>query len=191
MKSDTLPITDMLLFLAARIELSRTIIEPALKEGKIVISDRYDLSTLAYQGYGNDLVKEYLELDKSLEKFYVKPDNRLVLLINDDTYKKRRALRGVDNRLDNLGDVIEARIRQCYIDYAYKDKINIPIGAESSEQVVWRHIENWLALEFIPTWARRQSDNGFYKDSLLSYYTKDPPFKFFFKPTNQIVQINT
>lgn len=41
---------EMLLFMAARAELVRRVIAPALEAGRIVIADRYHDSTLAYQG---------------------------------------------------------------------------------------------------------------------------------------------
>lgn len=44
-----------LLFAADRAQHVRTVIQPALKEGKIVITDRFSDSSLAYQGYGKQL----------------------------------------------------------------------------------------------------------------------------------------
>ena len=46
------PETEMLLFMAARAELVRRVIAPALAAGRTVIADRYHDSTLAYQGGG-------------------------------------------------------------------------------------------------------------------------------------------
>lgn len=55
-------ITDVYLFAAARAELFSTIIIPALKEGKVVVSDRSVVSSMVYQGLvggiGIDTVKE-------------------------------------------------------------------------------------------------------------------------------------
>lgn len=51
----THPWTEALLYLAARKEHMDKIVEPALRKGKIVISDRYLDSTLAYQGSGRGL----------------------------------------------------------------------------------------------------------------------------------------
>ena len=46
------PLTNVLLFTAARVELWKKIAEPVLKRGGVVISARNYWSTLAYQGYG-------------------------------------------------------------------------------------------------------------------------------------------
>lgn len=46
---------ELFLFLAARAQHVEEIIKPALKEGKVVISDRFSDATLAYQGYGREI----------------------------------------------------------------------------------------------------------------------------------------
>ena len=51
---------DALLFMAARAQLVERVIEPALAQGIVVISDRYLDSTLAYQGFGGELGLEEL-----------------------------------------------------------------------------------------------------------------------------------
>ncbi|MGB9689817.1 dTMP kinase [Thermogutta sp.] len=49
---------ETLLYMAARAQLASEIIRPALEAGKIVVSDRYLLSNIAYQGYGGGLSVE-------------------------------------------------------------------------------------------------------------------------------------
>ncbi|MFW6202012.1 MAG: dTMP kinase, partial [Gemmatimonadota bacterium] len=49
---DVPPRAELLLVLAARAALIERVVAPALEEGRIVVSDRFELSTLAYQGYG-------------------------------------------------------------------------------------------------------------------------------------------
>lgn len=58
--------TELLLYLAARAELVRQKIEPALRQGKVVVLDRYEDSTLAYQGFGGGLP---LRVIRSLSRF--------------------------------------------------------------------------------------------------------------------------
>jgi len=69
------PETEALLFAADRFEHVMTIIEPALKRGRIVISDRYLYSSLAYQGAGG------LDLDwiREMNQFAPKPDLSILL----------------------------------------------------------------------------------------------------------------
>ena len=47
--------TELLLILAARASVVREVVEPALASGKWVLSDRFDLSSFAYQGYGRGI----------------------------------------------------------------------------------------------------------------------------------------
>ncbi len=47
--------SELLLILAARAAFVRDVVDPALARGDVVIADRFDLSTLAYQGYGRGL----------------------------------------------------------------------------------------------------------------------------------------
>ncbi len=69
------PETEALLFAADRFEHVKTVIEPALKRGRIVISDRYFYSSLAYQGAGG------LEVDwiREMNRFAPKPDLGILL----------------------------------------------------------------------------------------------------------------
>ena len=57
--------TELLLFQTSRSELVSKVIKPNLKEGRIVITDRYTDSSIAYQGYGGGLD---IELIKNLNK---------------------------------------------------------------------------------------------------------------------------
>src|SRR4030043_439724 len=49
------PLTELMLFNASRAQLVNDVIQPALKSGQVVISDRYADSTIVYQGYGRGL----------------------------------------------------------------------------------------------------------------------------------------
>ena len=56
--SDLQPISELLLYFASRVQNLAEVINPALAEGKIVISDRFTDATVAYQGYGRALGAE-------------------------------------------------------------------------------------------------------------------------------------
>lgn len=49
------PLSELLLFMTCRAQLTRQIVEPALAAGNVVISSRHRMSSLAYQGYGRGL----------------------------------------------------------------------------------------------------------------------------------------
>ena len=80
--------TEMLLFLASRAENVRLIILPALKEGKLVISDRFYDSTTAYQGYGRGIDLKIINYLNSLVVRTAIPD--LTFILDIDPYEGLR-----------------------------------------------------------------------------------------------------
>ena len=73
------PISELLLFQAARTELIEKVIFPALNSNKIVVVDRYKDSTLAYQGFGRGLDMELITLLNSVTTKNLEPDLTILL----------------------------------------------------------------------------------------------------------------
>ena len=90
------PLTNVLLFTAARVELWKKIAEPVLKQGGIVISARNYWSTLAYQGYGEGISRsKIIKITKELlPDKYVHPDYGFILTVSDEERLKRQKARG-------------------------------------------------------------------------------------------------
>ena len=74
------PLTELLLFEAARSQYTAELVRPALEEGKIVISDRFYDSTVVYQGYAGGLPITLIERMNSLATDNLVPD--LTFIIN-------------------------------------------------------------------------------------------------------------
>ena len=90
------PLTNVLLFTAARVELWKKIAEPILKRNGIVISARNYWSTLAYQGYGEGVSRnKIIRITKDLlpEKYY-NPDYGFILVVSDEVRLARQKNRG-------------------------------------------------------------------------------------------------
>ncbi len=90
------PLTNVLLFTAARVELWKKIAEPVLKNGGVVISARNYWSTLAYQGYGEGVSRsKIIHITKELlpEK-YVHPDYGFIIVVPDEVRLARQKTRG-------------------------------------------------------------------------------------------------
>ena len=75
---DVRPMAELFLYEASRAQHTQEKILPALQEGKIVLCERYTMSTCAYQGYGRnidlktiDTLKGYLELTKKTKNAYL------------------------------------------------------------------------------------------------------------------------
>lgn len=93
---DLEPLTNVLLFTAARVELWKKIAEPALRAGDIVISTRNYWSTLAYQGYGEGISRsKIIRLTKDLlpDKYFT-PDYGFILTVPDKVRLARQRNRG-------------------------------------------------------------------------------------------------
>lgn len=90
------PLTNVLLFTAARLELWHKIATPVLAAGGIVISARNWWSTLAYQGYGEGVSRhKIIRLTKDLlPTSYVQPTHGLILSTSDAIRKDRFKSRG-------------------------------------------------------------------------------------------------
>lgn len=93
---DLEPLTNVLLFTAARVELWRKIAEPVLKRGGIVISARNYWSTLAYQGYGEGVSRsKIIKITKdTLPEKYFTPDYGFILTVPDEVRLARQKERG-------------------------------------------------------------------------------------------------
>ncbi|MEO0241047.1 MAG: dTMP kinase [candidate division WOR-3 bacterium] len=68
------PYSELFLFLVARRENVKRIITPALREGKIVICDRFDDSTFAYQGFGRNIPLRFITRVNKLITEEIKPN---------------------------------------------------------------------------------------------------------------------
>ncbi len=104
------PDSEALLFAADRAEHVHRLIEPSLREGKIVISDRYFYSSLAYQ-WARGLDLQWL-ID--LNRFAPRAD--LVILLDLPVEESVKRLRGrkVKSEFDRIVE-LQRRVRENYI----------------------------------------------------------------------------
>ena len=93
------PYTELLLFYAARTQLLKEVVWPALSSGVWVLADRFELSTFAYQGGGRQLD---LSVIKTLSDLFVnvQPDLTLFLDISPKQGLERALVRGQLDRIE-------------------------------------------------------------------------------------------
>ena len=109
--------TEILLYSASRAQHVAQQIRPALAAGRIVISDRYADSTLAYQGYGRGLNLETLRRITSFATGGLTPDLTLYLDITPEEGLQRRQSGGGEwNRLDAEAIEFHQRVRAGYLE---------------------------------------------------------------------------
>ena len=78
-------VSELFLFEAARAQLVRTVILPALSAGRVVVADRYVASTVAYQVYGRELDRNLVDRLNSEATGGLMPDLTVVLDLPVDT----------------------------------------------------------------------------------------------------------
>lgn len=102
---------EALLFAAARAELVRWVIRPALEEGRVVVSDRYLDSSIAYQGAARGLGEEEIERINRVATGGLTPD--LTLLLELDT-EAAAARGGEDDRFEREGSELQEQVATAY-----------------------------------------------------------------------------
>ncbi len=111
------PRTELHLILAARAAYVAEIVEPALAAGKWVVSDRFDLSTFAYQGYGTGIDGERIASMNHDVTSGLTPDLYLVLDLPVEEARARRA--GEErswDRFESAGLAFLRRVRRGYLE---------------------------------------------------------------------------
>jgi dTMP kinase len=105
------PESEALLFAAARSELVSHVILPALDEGRVVVSDRFLDSSLAYQGGARGLGIEDVERVNHFATRGLRPDLTFLLDIPPDVAAQRA---GEADRFEDEGVELQAAVRDAY-----------------------------------------------------------------------------
>src|SRR6266567_8083876 len=109
------PVAELFLILAARGDLVHQVIRPALEAGQVVVADRFDLSTMAYQVAGGGLPAEDVTRANRLATGGLVPDVMLVLDVPVEVGRARqRAARKVQDRLERQDDAFHRRVLEAY-----------------------------------------------------------------------------
>lgn len=119
------PRAEMLLYMAARAQLVAEVIRPALARGEWVVSDRYLLANIVYQGYAGGLDPETIRNIGGVATGGVMPDLVLVLDVDLETASRRLA-RPLD-KLENRGSDYRERLRAGFRAEADRDPARIEI----------------------------------------------------------------
>lgn len=109
------PRAELLLYAADRAQHVATLIRPALADGKIVISDRYADSALAYQGYGRGLDLTALRQIMVFATSGLQPDLTFFLDLDPQQGLARRAQAGASNRFEAQTLEFHRRVREGYL----------------------------------------------------------------------------
>ena len=128
------------LFSAARRELWREKIQPALERGEIVLSARNYISTLVYQGRGEGFDEsEILRLTKLFtDERYLCPDIMIILSLSHDKRAKRIAMRGElknPDTFESRGQDFQEKVDDGYLEIAKDYDIPVVLADGNVEEV--------------------------------------------------------
>jgi dTMP kinase len=144
------PISELLLFSAARKELVEKVIMPAIKENKIIICDRFSDSTIAYQHYGRKIPMKIVQQIISLSTQNLKPDMTILLDIDFQLAMKRK--KGNLDYLEKESVTFHKNIRNGYKKLAkLEPKRWIEINASQEQEIISEEIiskiKKWITNE--------------------------------------------
>jgi dTMP kinase len=109
------PVSELFLYLAARADLVQTLIRPALAEGRVVLSDRFALSTEAYQMAGRGLPPEVVMPANRAAADGLVPDLTLILDLAPEVGQARQVAGGKSlDRLDQESVEFHRRVSRYY-----------------------------------------------------------------------------
>jgi dTMP kinase len=139
--------TMALLFAADRMDHVESEIDPFISQGGIVVSDRYDASSLAYQSVSSGAEsREAVEWIRVLNRYVRRPDLTVVLDLPADVAADRRMLRGEAAQLYDQNEVQRA-LAAFYKDLAKhmpNDRVAVVDAGGSVEEV---HARVWAAFQ--------------------------------------------
>ena len=140
---------ELFLILAARADLVDRIIRPALEAGQVVLADRFDLSTRAYQVAGRGLPADEVDAALRLATGGLVPDLTMVLDVPVELGRERqRRARKVKDRFEREDDAFHERVRAAYARASGPGVVHI--DATPSKPVVleaaWRELAAVTAL---------------------------------------------
>ena len=136
--------SEMLLYMAARAQLVEELIRPALEDGKTVLSDRYLLANVVYQGYGGGLDVPTLWKVGRIATGGLMPELTVLLDISPEAAAAR-----IDRPLDRMerqGDEFNGRVRHGFLAEAAAAPERIAvIDAAGSIEAVQREIRDCVS----------------------------------------------
>lgn len=143
------PMTEMLLYAASRAQHVEQVIRPALAEGRIVISDRFTDSSIAYQGYGRNLGDLVARVNREASR-NLQPDLTF-LLITEPEHMRGRVASGQEDRMEAEGNVFHQKVLEGFLEIQKKNaerivkidgRLSIPEIAQRIQEKVFERIRS-------------------------------------------------
>lgn len=136
---DVRPVAELLLYEASRAQHTQEKIIPALQEGKIVICERYTMSTAAYQGYARGLDLKMIDTLNKIATTGLEPDLTLVFLMSDKYFSSRGEYLFSD-RLEREDKEFRQNMRQGYKDLVGRTKNAYLLDADEDVDMIHNRV---------------------------------------------------
>jgi len=133
------PTTELLLYAADRREHVRQVIEPALRAGRAVISERFAASTAAYQGYGRGLDLKLIQMLNKSAAGRVRPDLTVILDMRPEEARARMSEKRFD-RLEALGIGFHRRVAKGYRAIGRKERGAVLVRGTGTRDEVFARV---------------------------------------------------
>lgn len=137
------PAAELFLVLAARADLVARVIRPALEAGRIVLADRFELSTIAYQVAGRDLPADAVAAAARLATGGLTPDLLLVLDVPSAVGRRRQRAAGkTPDRFEQEDDEFHERVAAMYRRASGRGVVHLDASRspEAVSEAAWREI---------------------------------------------------
>lgn len=141
--------TEVLLYAASRSQHTGEWIMPAMKDGKIVISDRYYDSTLAYQGAARKIDRKVIDSITRFATFDIKPEITILIDIPVETGLSRIKQKDAD-RLERESIDFHRKVRRAFLELAKEEERYIVIDGTRSIDVINKEIILKIEERMIP-----------------------------------------
>lgn len=143
-------VTEVLLFQAARAQIYREIVIPALNAGKVIIMDRTRDSSVVYQGIVRGFGRELIEQLNDISTKNILPNITLLLDVPVSVGLSRRADSGNMNRLDKESADFHQKVRDAYLLLAKENQgkrwtvINGEQSVDAVAHDIWKTVKKAL-----------------------------------------------
>ncbi len=115
------PLSELLLYAAARAQHVAELIAPALDAGRLVLTDRFGAATVAYQGYGRELDLAFVKDLTERVTRGLRPDLTILLDVPAEVGLERVVSRGETDRLERADLTFHRRVRTGFLAQANED----------------------------------------------------------------------
>ncbi len=134
--------TELLLYLASRAEFVRRVVRPALDRGELVLADRFEMSTYAYQGGARGLGLERVRELNAFATGGLKPDGTVLLALDPDVGRGRQS--GAGDRLEREHAEFHRAVAEAYAELAASEPGVITIRSDGAvdevQERLWREL---------------------------------------------------